>query len=118
MIEKLRIKGVWIGEEKELTAKKGPNAGTTFKVCKIGLFTPDEDKKYGGRFIGGSAFASKTQTAKEVAEALKSRVEAFGGEDMILDISESDKADKDGNKYLNFKFPSKKELEVAKQFLK
>lgn len=117
MIRKIKIKGVWVGEEKELTAKKGPSAGQTFKVCKVGFFTPDEDAEFGGRFIGGSISGNKNQTPKQVAEDLKKKIE--GGEgDMILDISESDKLDKDGKKYVNFRIPKAAEIEAVKPYLK
>lgn len=118
MIKKLMIKNVWVGEEKELMAKKGPNAGTSFKVCKVGIFTPDDDKDYAGRFISGSISASKFQTAKEKAEAFKKEIADAGGKEVIVDIKESDKMDPKTNKpYLNFKFLSKEAKATAEQLL-
>ena len=118
MIEKLKIKGAWIGQEKELEAKKGKNVGQKFAVCTIGLFTPDDNAKYGGKFIGGSTFADEKgkRTATQVANDLKARIEANGGEEMYLDITTS-KSPKNGKEYVNFRFPTKKEIEVAKQFI-
>jgi hypothetical protein len=119
MIKKIKITGVWVGEEKTLTAKKGPNAGQSFVVCKIGIFTDDNDAEYGKRFISGSISADKYKTAKEKAEAFKKEIVDAGGKEIIIDIEESEVTDPKTNKpYVNFKFLSKDKMETAKQFLK
>ena len=119
MIKKIIIKGAWVGDEKELIAKQGKNKGKKFMVCKIGLFAPDEDAEFGGKFIGGSTFADEKgkRTAKKVAEDLKAEIEASGGKEFFLDIEKSI-SEKDGKEYINFKFPNKAAIEAVKPYIK
>jgi len=113
MIKKITITGIWIGEEKELTAKKGKNAGNKFKVCTVGLFTPDTDKEYGGKFLSGSMAKSKAETLKEEINLSKD----LGGKEMELNITLSETLNKDGEPFINWRFPTeemRKDEEIAK----
>lgn len=100
MIKKLKISGIWVGAEEEKIAKTGKNAGKSFKTCAVGLFTPDDDKDYAGRFISGWMDKTKAESLKkEIDEARPN-----GGKEMELGITVSDKKDKDGNNYINWRF--------------
>jgi len=101
MIKKIKVTGIWIGEEKELLAKKGKNAGKKFKTCPVGLFTADDDKDYAGRFLGGSLNKEKAEQLKKEIESAKDS----GGKEMELSIVESDVINsKDGKPFINWKF--------------
>jgi hypothetical protein len=100
MIKKLKISGIWVGSEEEKVAKTGKNKGKTFKTCAVGLFTADDDKDYAGRFISGWMDKTKAEVLKkEIIEA-----KPTGGKEMELGITVSDKKDKDGNFYINWRF--------------
>ncbi len=121
MIRKQKIQGMWVGDEKTLMAKTGPNKGAEFTVCSAGFFAPDDDKDFGGKFIGISISGRKDKTPKQVAEDLKKEIQDAkenGGKEFWLDITISDKKDKDGNNYVNAKFLSKAQREVAEQMAK
>lgn len=113
MIKKIKVTGIWIGDEKELLAKKGKNAGKKFKTCPVGLFTADDDKDYAGRFLGGSLNKEKAEQLKKEIEALKDS----GGKEMELSIVESEVINsKDGKPFINWKFVTeemRKDAEIA-----
>lgn len=109
---------MWVGDEKTAVAKTGPNAGKEFTVCKAGFFTPDDDKDFGGKFIGISVSGRKDKKPKEVATDIKKEIQDANGKEFWLDISISETKDKDGNNYINAKFLSKAQREVAEQMTK
>ena len=100
MIQKLHLTQVFINPEQEF--KSGD--GRTFKSCRTAL----KAKEYGDKLLSG--FASK-----ETADELKADV-SKGEYEIELDITESDKLDKNGKPYTNWKFVNKEaksELEIT-----
>lgn len=117
MIKKITISGVWVGNESKIIPKSGPNKDQEITVCKIGVFTPDTDKEFAGKFISYTYFPDKTKTAKMRAEAFKKEVADNGTKEMIVDIIESKTLDRTGVPYISFKFLSKDARAVAEQLL-
>lgn len=111
-------------DEKEIVAKKGKNVGKTFVVCPVSIKVADDCPDYAGKWIKTTYFSyedlkdsKKNKTAKERAETFRDNNE---GKAILLDVTEREYVDKDGNNAiaLEFKTLTKAQKEVAAQFIK
>lgn len=121
MIKKVKIKSIFVNEEKEITAKKD---NKKYKLCEINVKIADDSKEYAGKYMKTSVFeyidkkdSKKNRTATEKANYWK---EQNDGKEVIVNITEREYLNKDGEKAiaLEFKPLSKKEKEVAEQLIK
>lgn len=124
MIKKLKIEKVYITDEKEIVAKNGKSAGKTFVICPVSIKIADDCPDYAGKWIRSTYFSyedkndpKKNKTAKERAELFRDNNE---GKAILLDVTEREYVDKDGNNAiaLEFKTLTKAQKEVAAQFIK
>lgn len=118
---KVKIEKVFIGDEKDVTSSK---TGKTYNLCEVSIKVADDCKDYAGKWIKTSMFAfedpkdsSKNRTALSKAEYFRTSNE---GKDIIINVEEREYLDKEEEKKiaLSFKLLSKKEKELAEQFLK
>lgn len=113
-VKKIKIAGVFIDEnEKEVTSKKN---GKTYKIRDVSIKVADDCKDYAGKWIRSSMFADEKNSSQSKAEYFKSQNE---GKEIILNIEEQTYTNKEGEEAiaLKFKLLSKKEKELAEQFL-
>lgn len=122
MIKKIKIASIFVNPETEITSKQEKTKGKKFKLCKVNVKVADDSPEYAGRYMSTSMFEyvdkinpSKNRTATDQAEYWKKQNE---GQEVLLDVEESEVLDKEQRPYLNFKKLSKTQQEVAKQFIK
>lgn len=113
-IKKVKIDKVFIDEiEKEITSKKN---GKTYMMRNVSIRVSDDCKDYAGRWIRTTMFGDEKNSSQNKAEYFKSQNE---GKEIIINVEEQPYTSKDGEEKiaLQFKLLSKKEKELAEQFL-
>lgn len=113
MIKKVKIASVFVNEEKEITSKKD---GKVYKLVEANCKMADDSKEYPGKYCKITFFGDEKKNATAKAEGFKAVVI---GTDTLINITERSYVNKDGvdSIALDGKLLSKKEQEVAKQFL-
>lgn len=101
MIQKLHLTQVFVNEEQDMKSRDG----RSFKSCRTAI----KAKEYGDKWLSG--FAQKA-TADKLKEQVKSSGDA--GHEIELEITESDKLDKEGKPYTNWKFVNKEVQQASK----
>jgi hypothetical protein len=122
---KIREDGVWIEADKIIVSKQPKTLGQEFKVVEVNVHVADDSKEYAGKYMKKTFWgytdkedAKKNKTPREQAEYFKKEND---GKDILVDVTEEKSiSKKDGKEYTNLKFKtlSKKEKEVAEQFIK
>ena len=118
-IKKLKVAGVFIEDEKEITAKTGKK----YKLCGVSIKVADDCLDYAGKWIKTAIFeyidlkdAKKNRTATEKAEYFKTQ---SLDKEILVDVTETEwkKDDKSGTN-LSFKTLTESQRKVAEQFIK
>ena len=122
MIKKIKIDSIFVNPEVEIVSKKEKTLGKKYKLCKVSVKTTADSKEYPERYLNTSIFEyvdakdkSKNRSATDQAEHFKSQND---GQEILVDVTESEVLDKEGRPYLNFKKLTKAQKEVAAQFIK
>ena len=113
-IKKIKVASVWVNEEKEITSKKD---GKVYKVVKVSVKVADDCKDYAGKYINISIFGDEKRTATSKAEYFKTESTE---KEILINVDEREYTNKEGLQAISLegKQLSKKEKEVAEQFLK
>lgn len=85
MIKEVKIKSIWVNDEREVTKKDG----TRTKVCDVNITVAEDDKNYANKYIKLSFWddVKYKRVAKEQADYFKSQNE---GQTVLLDITEEE----------------------------
>jgi len=120
-IKKVKVASVWVNDEKEITSKKDSKV---YRLCEVNCKLADDSKDYAGKYVKITFFEykdlkdeKKNKTATSKADYFKTQTE---GQEILLNITEQEYVNKEGQNAIGLtgKILSKKEKEVAEQFLK
>ena len=126
-IKKIKIEKVFIkdSEDKEIISTKEKTKGNKYYVCSASIKVSDDCPNYAGEWIKVGFFAytdpkdkSKNKSGFSKAEYFKSQME---GKEILLDVTEGETyTSKEGVEKVSLsgKLLSKKEAEIAEQFIK
>lgn len=113
-VTKIKVASVWIDENEKVVTK----GDKTFHIRNYAIKVADDCKDYAGKWMRGSFFGDEKRSSQSKADYFKSQNE---GKEIILNVEEQPYTDKNTGEDkvgLKFKLLSKKEKELAEQFLK
>ena len=120
-IKKIKVGSIFVNEEKTIIAKKDKKE---YRLCDVNIKIADDSKEYAGKYVKIGIFeyvdakdSKKNRTAKDKADFFKKENDQ---KEILLNITEEEYTNKDGEKAVSLrgKILSKKEKEVAEQFIK
>ena len=114
-VKKIKIASIFVSDtEKEITSKKD---GKVYKLCDVSIKVADDCPDYAGKWIRSSFFGDEKKSATSKAEYFKSQND---GKEIIVNVEEQTYTNKEGEEAVSLKFKllSKKEKELAEQFIK
>jgi len=120
MIKKIKVENVFINDEKEITSKKD---GKKYNLCDVSIKSADDCPNYPGKWLKMTMFEYKDEKDPKKNKTASAKAENFKeltlGKEILVDVKEEEwKTEDKSGVNLIFKTLSKKEKEVAEQFLK